>query len=220
MVARRTNFSSSAIAFVPFALVAFATAAIAEGNEPADDIAVSSPLEFQFQSARDASRTGDFELAMERYAKLMLNEPDNVDYIFGYAQVLFWTGNLERSLRLLELARKLAPEYEDIWKLEYRARNTPTRNQPNASADQFRQMAAERFPGAEWHRKTDKIVSRKYRWEFNAAREHLDNGAPDWQQIGALFSRNLAEKALVTLAASTLNRYGMTDTQFGIGGSS
>ncbi|MCH7982157.1 MAG: YaiO family outer membrane beta-barrel protein, partial [Proteobacteria bacterium] len=138
---------------------------------------------------------------------------------FGYAQILFWSDSLERSLRFLEQARKLAPDYEDIWKLEYRVRNTQARKQSSASVDQFRQMATERFPGAEWHRETSKTVSRKYRWEFSASREFLDNGAPDWEQVSALFGRNLTEKALVTLSASTLNRFATRDTQFGFSGS-
>lgn len=218
MVAQLTNYSSSAIAFVPFALAVFATTAIAGTNQSVDDIVASSPTEARFQSARDASRTGDFELAKQEYAKLMLDEPDNVDYILGYAQVLSWSGNLERSLHFLEQARKLAPDYEDIWKLEYRARVTSTREGSSVSLDQFQQLAAARFPNAVWHRKTSESDSKKYRWEFSAEREYLDNGAPDWEQFSAVFGRNVTARTLVTLSASTMIRFGTTDTQFGFSG--
>jgi YaiO family outer membrane protein len=148
----------------------------------------------------------------------MLEEPNNVDYMFGYAQVLFWHDEIPRSIRFLEQARKLAPEYEDIWKLEYRAMNIQTSNRSRASIDEFRQIAAERFPNAEWYRKPAKTVSKTYHWDFSASHEYLDNGAPDWEQLNALFGRNLKEKALVTLSASTMTRFGTTDTQFGFGG--
>ena len=219
MKARYTSCRFSATASASFVLFLLVMTSSAQCKQTADDIAAPRPAELRFQYAREAAQAGDFKCAMQEYSRLVLDEPDNVDYVFGYAQVLFWSGNLERSLRFLEQARKLAPDYEEIWKLEYRARNTQARNQSSASVDQFRQMAAARFPGAEWHRKTGKTVSRKYRWEFSAGREYLDNGAPDWEQVSALLGRNLAEKALVTLSASTLNRFGTRDTQFGIGGS-
>ena len=219
MEAQYSSCRLSATASASFVIVFLVTALSAQCNEVAGANADIKSAEHRFQFARDAARAGDFDQATQEFAKLILDELDNVDYVFGYAQVLFWSDDLERSLRFLEQARKLAPDYEDIWKLEYRARNTQTRNQSSASFDLFRQMAAERFPSAEWHRRTDKAVSRKYRWEFSAGREHLDNGAPDWEQVNALFGRNLTEKALVTLSASTMTRFGTTDTRFGFGGS-
>jgi YaiO family outer membrane protein len=202
---------------VPFALVVFATTATAGVNQSAEETAGFSAAQTRFQSAREASHAGNFKLAAQDYAKLMLQEPDNVDYVFGYAQVLYWSGEVSRSLRFLEQARMLAPEYEDIWELEYRALKNTASNRSRGSIDEFRQMAAEHFPNAEWHREPDHVVARKYRWDFSASREYLDNGDPDWEQINVSFGRELAERTLVTLSAGTLSRFGTTDTQFGIG---
>lgn len=219
MEARYSSRRLSATASRLFVLVLFVMTSSAQCNEAAAYIADSKSAELRFQNAREAAQAGDFDRAMKEYEKLMLEEPDNVDYVFGYAQALFWSNEIRRSLRFLEQARKLAPDYEDIWKLEYRARVTSTRKGSSASLDQFQQLAAARFPNAEWHRRTGNIDSKKYRWEFSASREYLDNGAPDWKQVNALFGRNLAENVLLTLSASTLNRFGTTDTQFGFGGS-
>lgn len=219
MVVRSSDCKLSATASAPFVLVLLVMTSSAQCNDIAADTADCRPAEHRFLYAREAAHAGDFDRAMQEYARLVLDEPDNVDYIFGYAQVLFWSDNLERSPRFLERARKLAPDYEDIWKLEYQARISATRNEPIASFDQFRQMAANNFPSAEWHRVIDKAISRKYRWEFSASRELLDNGAPDWEQLDVLFGRNLTEKVLATLSASTMNRFGTRDTQFGFGGS-
>lgn len=188
-------------------------------NQTVIDIAVSAPSEVRYRSARDAAEAGDFERAMQVYAKLMLEEPDNVDYIFGYAQVLFWSNKTLRSIRFLEQARKLAPDYEDIWKLEYRARVALKRDQSNESVEQFRRLAADRFPDAAWHHRSKETASKQYRWEFATRREHLDNGAPDWEQVNAFFSRSLTERISLALTANSLSRFGTTDTQFGSGGS-
>ena len=219
MKARYTGCKLSATASASFVLLFLVMTSSAQCNDIVADTLDSRPAEHQLQFAREAAHAGDFDRAMQEYAMLLLDEPDNVDYVFGYAQALFWSGNIAQSLHFLELARKLAPDYEDIWILEYRAQLSSAGNQSSASVDQFRQMAAERFPGAEWHRKADKTVSKKYRWEFYAGREYLENGAPDWEQVSASFGRNLTKKALVTLSASTLSRFGMRDTLFRMGGS-
>ena len=219
MERRYSRCKLSTTASASFVLVLLIMTSSAQCIETADNIADPEPAELRFQSAREAARAGDFDRAMREYAKLMQDEPYNVDYIFGYAQVLFWTDDLEQSICFLEQARKLAPDYEDIWRLEYRAKISSAHNRPTASFDQFRQKAAQRFPSAEWHRGIERAAPGKYRWEFSAGREYLDNGAPDWEQANAVFGRNLTEKALVTLSASTLNRFGMRDTQFGFGGS-
>ncbi len=217
MSVRCTTRRFAAVEYGLLLLLLFAVAPVARASHFTDDSALAPSPDLRYQSARAAAQAGDFEWALQEYAMLMLEEPDNVDYLFGYGQALFWSNDLRRSVCFLEQARKLAPDYEDIWKLEYRARVTVTRNPSSESVEQFRQLAASRFPDAEWYREADRTVSRKYRWEFGASREQLDNDAPDWEQANVRLGRNLTEKTLVTLSASTFSRFGMTDTQFGSG---
>jgi len=211
MAARHSECRPSAIAFVWAASVVVALTGTVRADQPEGDT--------RFELARDAAHAGDLDSAMQEYAKLMLEEPDNVDYVFGYAQALFWSNEVPRSLLFLEQARRLAPDYEDVWKLEYRALLTTSDNRSSISIEEFRQMAAERFPNSEWHRAPDETTSRAIRWEFSARRDSLDNGAPDWEQINAYFDRNITANALATLSASASSRFGTTDTQFGAGGS-
>lgn len=216
MAAQCSRFRSSSTACLLLVSFLFPAAALTRANQSVNEIAASDPSVTRFLNARDAAQAGHTEWALQEYEKLMLEEPDNVDYIFGYAQALYWSNEVSSSIRFLEQARKLAPEYEDIWELEYRAMNIRASNRSRASIEEFRQMAAERFPDAEWHRRPAKTDSNTYRWDFSASREYLDNGAPDWEQATALIGRNLKEKVLVTLAASTMTRFGTTDTQFGL----
>lgn len=218
MAAQRSILGLSTTAYMLLLFFLFLDVSLTRANQLVNDIAVPDPSDIRYQDARDAAQAGNTEWAMQEYAKLMFEEPDNVDYLFGYAQALYWSGEVTRSIWFLEQARKMAPEYEDIWELEYRAIRTQAGNLSRASVDEFREMAAERFPNAKWHRRPEKSVPNTYLWDFGASREYLDNGAPDWEQVNALFGLNLKEKALLTLSVGTMTRFGTKDTQFGFSG--
>jgi len=215
MSARCANERFMATVCGLFLMLLFAAASVSRANQFTDDSALTPSPDHRYQSARAAAQAGDFEWALQEFAKLTQEEPGNVDYLFAYGQALFWSNDVRRSIPILKQARTLAPDYEDVWKLEYRALDIQARNQSRSSVDEFRQLAAERFPNAKWYLETSRPVSKKYRWEFSVSHEQLDNDAPDWEQANALFGRNLTDKALVTLSASTVSRFGTTDTQLG-----
>ena len=219
MSARCADDRFTATVFGLFVLVLFAVASVAGASQVSGDTASKISPDQRYQSARAAAQAGEFERALQEYEALLLEDANNVDYLFGYGQALFWSDDVQRSIHVLEKARKLAPDYEDVWKLEYRALNIEALNQSRESIDEFRQLAVERFPNADWYLETEVTVSRKYRWELSAVREQLDNGAPDWEQLNFFIGRELTEKALVTLSASTFSRFGERDTQFGAGAS-
>ncbi|MDX2411910.1 MAG: YaiO family outer membrane beta-barrel protein, partial [Woeseiaceae bacterium] len=219
MSARCADDRFTATAFGLFVLILFAAVSVAGASQVSGDSASTLSPDQRYQSARAAAHAGEFERALQEYESLLLEDANNVDYLFGYGQALFWSDDVRRSIDVLEKARKRAPDYEDVWKLEYRALNIEARNQTSESIDEFRQLAVERFPDADWYIETKVTVSRKYRWEFSAGREQLDNGAPDWEQLNFFIGRELTEKALVTLSAGTFSRFGESDTQFGTGAS-
>ena len=219
MPARCADDRFAAAVFGLFVLALFAAASVAGASQVSGDSASTLSPEHRYQSARAAAQAGEFERALQEYESLLLEDANNVDYLFGYGQALFWSNDVGRSIPVLQKARKLAPDYEDIWKLEYRALNDEARNQSPESIDEFRQLAVERFPDSDWYLEADETVSKKYRWELSAAREQLDNGAPDWEQVNFFVGRELTEKALVTLSAGTFSRFGERDTQFGTGAS-
>ncbi|MDX1509107.1 MAG: YaiO family outer membrane beta-barrel protein [Woeseiaceae bacterium] len=126
---------------------------------PAAADETSSSADVAFASARESARSGDYDVAMQQYAELLLIEPENVDYLFGYAQVLLWSGDAERSLQFLERALELAPDYEELRRFEAQAR----------------EAAAEPAP-------------RDFLWAFDAGRDALSNST-DWQQFGVRIGR-------------------------------
>lgn len=170
----------------------------------------------RFQDARDAARAGDFERAGSLYASLVHEHPDNVDYLLGYAQVFGWTGDTESALPLLKEARRLAPDYEDVWALEFRLRQGRDERRYRDEDRDFARAAAERFPDAQWLRQAPPRTVDKWRWRVAAEREHLSNGAPDWQDYSASFAWRPADARQVSITANRATRFGSTDAALGV----
>ena len=150
----------------------------------ANDVGDSSGADFAV--AQDAARHGDYELALQQYAALMLREPNNVDFIFGYSQVLFWSGDTARALQFLEQARKLAPDYEDLRAFEERVRESAARPPP-----------------------------RTFLWELDGGVDSLSNST-DWEQFGIRVGRVFPARITVNLSAYRYSRFDTSDSQFGI----
>jgi YaiO family outer membrane protein len=169
----------------------------------------------RFEEAREAVRSRNFEQARVLYAGLVREYPGNVDYLFGYAQVLAWTGDTEAALPLLEEARRLAPDYEDVWALEFRLRQGRADRQYRDKDRTFAQVAAERFPDAHWLKQAPQRTIGAWRWSVAAERERLSNGMPDWQNYLASFGWRSAGGSGVSLSANRTTRFGTTDDALG-----
>ncbi|MGA8204807.1 MAG: YaiO family outer membrane beta-barrel protein [Woeseiaceae bacterium] len=204
---RRASTAASAIVAL-LAALAFTSAAFAEDPDaPVDGT--------RFQEAREAARAGDFERARTLYADLVREHPNDVDYVFGYAQVLAWLGDPEASLPLLEEARRLAPDYEDVWALEFRLRQVRHDRQYRDEDEAFARAAAERFPDAKWLTQAAPRPAGEWRWRVAAERERLSNGAPDWQNYSASFSWRPGDGRQISLTANRATRFGTTDDALG-----
>jgi YaiO family outer membrane protein len=179
----------------------------------------SQSTENRFYIAREAARSGNYEVAKQEYEALMLAYPDDVDYLFGYAQVLFWTEDYRSAIQVLERARGIAPDYEDIWKLEYRARQALDGLSNAGSVREFKRQATANFPDAEWLNPEPMRDSRRYHWSVSVDRDFLDNDTPDWHQLGVYFGRYFTNSTVVSATAISSRRFGQTDTQFGAGAS-
>lgn len=176
-----------------------------------------------FQRARSLARDGNYDAAILEYRRLSARHPDDVDYLLGEAQVRFWTGDNECALNLTSRARRLAPDYEDVWRLEYRvlqAMNEPggESQEDAARLESFKGEADARFPGATWLRKTTASDGARLRWETGINRESLDNGARDWQEVYAYVDRRSANDNLVSLTLTEHRRFSLVDNEVVFGG--
>jgi YaiO family outer membrane protein len=176
-----------------------------------------------FQRARTLAGNGKYDAAIREYRQLALQHPDDVDYMFGEAQVRFWSGQNECALNLASRARQLAPGYEDVWKLEYRVlqamREPGSEAQIDASRlESFKRAASARFPGAAWLRQEAAGDAAVLRWETGINRESLDNGAADWQNIYAYIDRRSADGNVWALTLTEHRRFSLVDNEVAFGG--
>lgn len=171
----------------------------------------------RFHCARALAREGRFDAAADVYAELSAELPENVDYVFGEAQTRFWSGDAGLALELVSRARQLAPDYEDVWTLEFRILAAdPERNRRRLS--EFRRAASSRFPEAEWLRDAAAPAEAAWYWESGINRETLDNGAEDWQSIYAHVDRRTPDDGVLSLTVTEHRRFSLSDIELSVGG--
>ena len=173
--------------------------------------------EERFERARLFAQEGEYDAAIREYRQLSSHHPDNADYVFGEAQVRFWSGQPDCALRLVSSARDLAPGYEDVWKLEYQLLKAMPEPERTRRLDTFRTSANARFPGAAWMRESSQSSTAAYRWEAGIGRESLDNGAADWQTVYAHMDRRTPDDTLLSLTLAEHRRFSLIDNEVAAG---
>ena len=178
----------------------------------------ASPAE-RFECARRLAQSGEFGAALREYRELAERHPDNVDYLFGEAQVRFWSGDTEGALRLLPRARRLAPHYEAVWQLEHRVLASYRGPDAEPRREAFRSAALQRFPDAAWLRRESAHPGARLSWEVGMNVDSLDNGAEDWRHVYAGVDRRTQAGNALSLALSEHRRFGLADRELAVGGS-
>lgn len=79
-------------------------------------------LETRFAYAQALSWAERYDEALSEYDWLLGFVPDDPDYLLGKAQVLAWSGRAAKALPLLEQARRHAPDYQAVTRLEAQVR--------------------------------------------------------------------------------------------------
>jgi YaiO family outer membrane protein len=138
----------------------------------------------RFKLAQVLAWSRDYGGAIAEYDTLIDARPRNVDYIFGKAQALSWDRRDAEALTELERARSLAPDYEDVWRLELAILE---RGDDAGRRDQLRDAAARRFPQARWWQATERPASGPaapaLKLTAGTVHEALSTSAPDWQRL-------------------------------------
>lgn len=207
---------------LPAMVVAMVAATVVSAAPATDGCAASTrvvdaaPAE-RFLCARALVQEERFDAAGDIYRSLSSQFPDNVDYVFGEAQARFWSGNSRRALELVSRARHLAPDYEDVWALEYRILAAAPEGKQRQLGE-FRRAARSRFPNAEWLKAAEAPADATWSWESGINRETLDNGAPDWQTLYAHVDRRTPEDGVLFLGVAEHRRFSLSDIEISGGG--
>lgn len=104
----------------------------------------------RFRLARALSWQRRYNEAQVEYAQLLKTNPDNADYLLGAAQVHLWRGAAAKALPLLAQARRRAPAYEDVWRLQIQALLALGDTARIRQAHSVRTEARRRFPQGDW----------------------------------------------------------------------
>jgi YaiO family outer membrane protein len=133
----------------------------------------SSPV-----AASDADRLAELTELRQQY-------PHDVDHALARGQLLARLGNNDAALQDLRDAVRLAPDYEDVWRVRTAVL---MRQDDDASRQELQEVVAEssrRFPESSWWRNAN--ITDKPAWTIVAGAGHdrLDNNAPSWNQLFA-----------------------------------
>jgi YaiO family outer membrane protein len=195
----------------------------------------------RFLLARTLAWQGKFDQALDEYRTLLASEPGNADYRLGIGQVYVWRGAPADALNELAIARRLAPDYEQVWRSEITALELAGGEANLAQAAALRREAMNRFPRGDWAAPTAAAATpephdaslvvqpardlatpsapgaaerpRRSTVELAGSSEHLSNGSPNWQGIDVQLTHQIAERHLVAAALRETRRFGLSDTQ-------
>lgn len=144
--------------------------------------------------ARSCARAGEHEAALAQYDALLARDAGNVDWLLGKSQALVALGRPREALPLLADARRRAPAYEDVWRLNI---NVLQNLGELAAADTLLTEAARQFPHAAWPRERraalaeDRLLERGTRLSADMSYEDLSGDRSAWRGASLGLDRHL-----------------------------
>jgi YaiO family outer membrane protein len=213
-----------AIAFLAAAAQAQAPAGMqgADGIPALEQAVHASPQDSdaRFALARAYAGDGRFADAGREYDVLLAKNADDVDWLLGKSQALIAMRRSGEALPLLAKARRLAPDYEDVWRAEAMALEVAG---DERGALALLDSAAQRFPAAEWpiERRARlveaRLLARGTRLSAGAAYEHLSGDNDPWRSASAAVMVPIGGNTRLVTAVALERRYGRQDEQISAG---
>ncbi len=169
----------------------------------------------RFMLARVYMWAGNHQQALREYDFLLSRHPDDVDYVFGRALALNAAGDSDAALRELARARRLAPDYEDVWRVEHAVLlANDVRGDRYAG---FRREAERRFFDADWLVEAPAGERAATQISFGAVRETLSRPVPDWTSLFLEVRRQQSSGGAVYGRVQSEERFGRRDVLAGGG---
>lgn len=172
------------------------------------------------QVARDCARAGRPDEALAQYDLLLKVNADNPDWLLGRAQALMALGRPEQALPGLERARRLAPAYEDVWRVNVAALERLDRR---AEAEALLGEARRAFPAADWPAarlaamREQRITANGDRLSLGASYEDLSDGLDSWKGATIDLSHPLDARNRLHGGLNGERRFDESDFQFTAG---
>jgi len=167
--------------------------------------------------ARSCARAGQHAEALAHYDRLLALDAANVDWLVGKGQALLALERPREALPYLEDARRRAPDYEDVWRLNATALDLLDEF---AAADALFADAARQFPQSAWPRERRaaiaerRLVERGSRVFADLSYEELSGDRPAWKSASLGYARPLAGARRIFAGLHLEERFDTRDEQF------
>ncbi len=204
---------------VPFIVAGLLAAPIASACDAALEATVAAKpddTDSRDALARSCARAGRFDAALEQYDRLLAMDQGNVDWLLGKSQALIALGRRREALPLLEDARRRAPAYEDIWRLNASALDALDEFD---AAESLLDQAQAQFPQSDWPRERRaalaerRLLERGSRLSVDASYEDLSGDRPAWRGASVGLDRRLGGARHVFAGLHLEERFDTRDTQ-------
>jgi YaiO family outer membrane protein len=179
---------------VPFMLLASPQAMACDPALEAAVAAQPENTETRDALARSCAHAGRQEETLAEYDRLLARDAGNVDWLLGKSQALVALARPRAALPLLTDARRRAPAYEDVWRLNA---NVLESLGELAAADALLTEAATQFPQAAWPRERqaalaeDRLLERGTRLSADMSYEDLSGDRSAWRGASLGLDRHL-----------------------------
>lgn len=188
-----------------------------------EDIVADAPEndEARFLLARVLSWQDAFDASLNQYEILLRRAPGNADYLLGKAQVLHWAGKSADALEVAERARRLAPDYVGVWRLELQIL-VALGGDPNIErAKRLRAEAVARFPNENFDQATGVTPTpeaRQNEIELAGSFDDLNNGRASWRGISLRLSHDFSRRENIYAIVRGTDRFDEFDQELRAGG--
>jgi len=174
----------------------------------------------RFLLARVFSWQNKWQEALEQFDKLLREKPDSADLLLARANTLEWMGLRKQALYDLAEARKLSPQYDEIWRTEIIILQRDDTPASRSKAFALINEAEQKFPDKNWSKLLivkNKIIREKnsHAAEFIYGYDRLSNNRSPWSTRSVKLSQVTPDKHFSHVQLDSVERFDLEDWQLG-----
>jgi len=154
----------------------------------------------------------------DMYDELLSRYPENSDYLLGKAQTYLWDDNPKPALPLLSRARRISPDYREVWRLELQTLRELPDETSQTLYKTLLEQSQQRFAGENWliAFTDDRNKSTRCNTMLGVERrvDKLSDHLPSWYSYGieAIHKCNMIYTLYSTI--HTIKRFDQKDQEF------
>ena len=180
----------------------------------------SHDTDARFLYARVLSWQGSYRDAIDQFNILLLDSPNNSDYLLARANTYEWMGDRSQALDDLKRAREISPEYKQVWRTEIKLLVRAGDQESRKQAVTLVELADIRFPEEEWEGLLARPVVNPvntYSVEASYRYDHLTNNRSSWKAAALRLDMQTTDSHFAHVGFDSTDRFDLSDQQIGAG---